>query len=127
MGRRLTHFMGENRRYKVSTNGQKNVRFTIPQDCDLVRNIKCSQQGAELVLIGAGSDIIPTKNLEIIMMNAQYTPIVIKIILPESITVPESVQLLYEAIVYVGDEAERPHFNGSLARYNRSPDEIQIL
>lgn len=126
MGRQLLHIFGENRKYDVPTNGQKNVRFTIPQDCDLVRHIKCSQSGAELVLIGAGSDIIPTKNLEIIMMNARYTPIVIKIILPEHITVPESVQLLYEAIVYVGDEAEKPNFNGSLARYNRFPDEIQI-
>jgi hypothetical protein len=125
MGRQLLHIFEENRVYDVPTNGQKIVRFIIPQDCDLVRHINCSQTGSQLVLIGAGCDIIPTKNLEIIMMNALYTPMVIKIMLSEHVPVPESVQLLYEAILYVGNEAKRPNFNGNLARYNIFSDKIQ--
>lgn len=106
------------RSVSLPTLGLKEVRYTIPLNCDIAQNFSCDVKNAQILLIGAGPDIISTVNLRIILRNAVYTPMVLKIVLPNETLVPQSVNLVYNEVI-LGDSSTTEIFGGALAFYTK--------
>jgi hypothetical protein len=102
----------------LPTLGLPDVRFTIPRNCDIAQNFSCDVKNAQILLIGVGPDKISTDNIRIVLRNAVYTPMVLKIVLPSETLVPQSVNLFYNEVI-LGDSSSKEIFGGALAYYTK--------
>ena len=107
-----------NRSVSIPTLGLNEIRFSLPKNCDIAQNFYCNVPNAKILLIGSGPDIIPTTNLKIILRNAVFIPMVLKIVLPTGTRVPDDVNISYDEVT-LGETSGKEIFGGALALYKK--------